>query len=74
MSTFLKQLNDRRWRYDTAIEALTELVENDNEIEPVKTMITYLKEKKTIAFNEWKQQSDLNDIQVIGVEEVSNQL
>jgi hypothetical protein len=72
MSSLLSKLNKQRWRYDAAIEALQELVEQDNEIEPVKSMITYLKEKKQKVFAQWKEQNDINDIQVRDVQQVSH--
>jgi hypothetical protein len=42
----IKEIQEKVSRYETAIESLEELMQKDNEIEPVKHLQLYLKEQK----------------------------
>lgn len=42
----IQDLNEKEARYTTAIESLQELLEKDNEIDPVRQLCHYLKEQR----------------------------
>ena len=42
----IKKLNQKEARYTTAIESLNELLEQDNEIDAVRQLNQYLKERR----------------------------
>lgn len=60
----LEKLNQKKARYDVAVEALQELIENDKEIEPLKNMIVYLRERRQKAIEEWKTSENIKQIEV----------
>lgn len=67
------QLQKKQWRYDTAIEALQELIAHgDEEKKTFEKIIKDLETKRFEANTEYKKQLMLNDIHVQGVEFITS--
>jgi hypothetical protein len=67
----LEQLQKKQWRYDTAIEALTELIEHGDETESYLPIIEDFKKKRSQANTDFLKQREINEIQVKSVEQVT---
>lgn len=65
----LEQLNKKKWRYITAIEALTELVEHgDEDQEKLQSMIDYFSQKRSDAHADFLVSKNIHEMQVIDVD------
>ena len=60
----IKEFSKKEARYTTAIESLNELLEKDNEIEPVKHLKQYFEEQRRHV--QRVQNNQINDIPVTG--------
>ena len=68
----LEQLQKKQSLYDTAFEALTELVENNHESsQTIKDLIMEFKNKRSQANTDFLKQREINEIQVKSVEQVT---
>jgi len=64
----LEQLNKKLGRYDMAIEAIAELIENGDESETYLVIIKDFKSKRSLAESDFLQQRKINEMQVKDVD------
>ena len=66
-NTELKNKNDR---YQTAVEALNELIENDNEAPQLQPIVIYLKQQKSVISKSIIDEENVKEIHVDSPETV----